>query len=183
MKVSFLLLLLLSWGPFLFATAQPANPAVPASISSQIEQVVPAVDAPLAVTTIQRGVLLSPPLSLELLARSSNLGNGAQIMQFGDRNVTLLQQYGQRNVASVRIKGSQNIVNALQGGNRNVLDVTVLGNNNRLPIIQRSDSNALLLEVENVNGLRFPTGTAIEQTSRGLGIPLRLTITPGQRGN
>lgn len=147
--------------------------------STVLEQAVPFLEAQLTVTTIQQENSRMSQYDPHQLPGPLGHGNLTRITQLGDQNFVLLQQFGQDNAASVRLNGNGNLVDALQYGNRNRLDVSVLGNDNQIPIRQLNDGNALIFELTNVDGYRLPLGSAITQTGGDIGVPLRITITPG----
>lgn len=164
--------------------AQNAPFPISPKLSTTLEQTAPDVDPRFAVTEmmlLESSLGRAAPFNQTDLRPAGN--NVAQIIQIGDQNLTVLRQYGVQNIASIRQEGSDNRIEALQNGTGNRLGITVLGSANYIPVMQSGLQNELALELYNTNGLRLPPGTAIEQTSRGLGIPLRITLTPGQRGN
>jgi len=155
--------------------------SLPAPVSVTLEQVTPNVDPRFAVTEIGRTQFsFQRGISPNWLDEDSEFENAAQISQFGDGNVTILQQYGNQNVASVRLTGDGNTVDATQAGSGNLLGISVVGSDNVIPVSQFGVGNELSIELLNVDGLslgNLPTG-GIQQV--GGGVPLLIQIVPGQ---
>lgn len=176
MKRTLLILALLGWG-YTTALGQSADPPVPASVSTTIEQV-----APDGRSDRVLGVLTGGSAALQTLqglgGEAAMAGSRAEILQQGDGNATLLRQYGPNNAASIRLVGDHNTVDAAQVYGDNALGLFIEGSGNTIPVRQYNllgRGNQLSLTLIGVNGVDLP----VPITQVGGGIPVDITVRRG----